>query len=81
MSYIRINTGLNEVLLKKCYDVEDGVTFYDVYDMPYAEEQLRGMYLGKFTSKYELEDDNEKKLFLDDLDEWFSEKYRLARRL
>ena len=81
MSYIRINTGINEVLLKKCYDVEDSVTFYDVYDMPYAEEQLIGMYLGEFISKYELEDNDERELFLQDLDEWFSEKYRQARRL
>ena len=81
MSYIRINTGINEVLLKKCYDVEDCVTFYDVYDMPYAEEQLTGMYLGEFTSKYELEDNDEKELFLQDLDDWFSEKYMRARSL
>ena len=79
MSYLRINTGINEVLLKKCYDVEDCVTFYDVYDMPYSEEQLTGMFLGEFTSKYELEDERE--LFLQDLDEWFSEKYMQARRL
>lgn len=70
MSYLRINTGLNEVLLKKCFDVEDNVTFYDVYDMPYCEEELTGMYLGEFASKYELEDDDEREFFLNDLDEW-----------
>ena len=70
MIYLKINTGINEVLLKKCYDVEDCVTFYDVYDMPYAEEELTGMYLGEFTSKYDLEDSDEREFFLQDLDEW-----------
>lgn len=70
MSYIRINTGINEVLLKKCYDEEDGVIYYDVYDMPYCEEELTGMYLGEFASKYELENKDEREFFLQDLDEW-----------
>jgi hypothetical protein len=70
MSYLKIDTGINEVLLKKCYDVEDCVTYYDVYDMPYCEEELTGMYLGEFASKYELEDSDEREFFLQDLDEW-----------
>ena len=69
-SFIRTNKSFNRYS-----------TFYDVYDMPYAEEQLTGMYLGEFISKYELEDNDERELFLQDLDEWFSEKYRQARRL
>lgn len=68
MSYLKIDTGLNEVLLRKCYDVEDCVTFYDVYEMPDSEEELTGMYLGEFTSKYEFEDERE--FFFQELDEW-----------
>jgi hypothetical protein len=38
--------------------------------MPYSEEELTGMYLGEFASKYELEDSDKRELFLQDLDEW-----------
>lgn len=66
--YLRIETICGEVLLKKCYDVIDCIVFYDVYDIPYSEEEVVGNYLGEFVSKYNFEEQTEQ--FKNDLDNW-----------
>lgn len=73
MSYLKINTGINEVVVRKCFSLEDNVTFYDVYDAPYYEEdgEETGMYIGEFSSLYDLEEQTE--MFYNDLDEWLKE--------
>lgn len=66
--YLRIETICGEVILEKCYDVVDCIIFYDVYDIPYSEEEVVGNYLGEFVSEYDFEEQTEQ--FKNDLDNW-----------
>ena len=64
MDYIKIN----DVVLRKCYDVNDNTSFYDVYNTPSKEEELVGNYIGEFISDYSLDENEE--LFINDLEDW-----------
>jgi hypothetical protein len=60
--------SINDVVLRKCYDIDTNTSFYDVYNKPIYEEELVGDYIGEFTTDYDL-DENED-LFIAELEDW-----------
>lgn len=66
MYYISIISS--DVVLRKCYDLNNNISFYDVYKTPCKEEDLVGDYIGEFTTNYEFDENEE--LFINDLEKW-----------
>ena len=73
MMLLRLITDFNEVLLRECYDIIEGKSYYDVYMLPSTEEEILGNYIGEFMTGYSLEDSNE--MFKEELDDWLENNF------
>lgn len=70
MGAFKVETNYGDVMVHNCYDYDTGESYYEVYEPnTYEEECGYGKFIGEFNSDYDYSNDDERALFVDDLED------------
>lgn len=68
MGAFKVETCYGDVIVRNVYDYDTGESYYEV-DKPTTDEDCGcGIYIGSFNSQYDYDDDDERELFIEDLE-------------
>lgn len=68
MGAFKVETCYGDVLVRNVYDYDTGESYYEA-DEPATDEDCGcGKYIGSFRSQYDYDDDDERELFIEDLE-------------
>lgn len=69
MGALKVETCYGDVMIRKGYDYDTGESYYEVYEPnTYEEECGYGQFIGEFHSDYVYSNDDERALFVNDLE-------------
>lgn len=69
MGAFKVETCYGDVMVRNVYDYDTGESYYEAYEPNiYEEECGYGKYIGEFHSDYDYDDNDERALFVDDLE-------------
>ena len=69
MGAFKVETCYDDVMVRNVYDYDTGESYYEAYEPNiYEEECGYGKYIGEFHSDYDYDDNDERALFVDDLE-------------
>ena len=69
MGAFKVETCYGDVMVRNVYDYDTGESYYEAYEPNiYEEECGYGKYIGEFHSQYDYDDNDERVLFVDDLE-------------
>ena len=70
MGAFKVGTCYGAVMVRNVYDYDTGESYYEAYEPNiYEEECGYGKYIGEFHSDYDYDDNDERALFVDDLED------------
>lgn len=69
MGAFKVETCYGDVIVKDVYDLDTGASYYEVYEPTTDDECGYGKYIGEFNSDYDYSNDDERALFVDDLED------------
>ena len=70
MGAFKVETYYGDVMVRNVYDYDTGESYYEAYEPNiYEEECGYGKYIGEFHSDYDYDDNDERALFVDDLED------------
>ena len=70
MGAFKVETCYGDVMVRNVYDYDTGESYYEAYEPNiYEEECDYGKYIGEFHSQYDYDDNDERALFVDDLED------------
>lgn len=70
MGAFKVETNYGDVMVRNCYDYDTGESYYEAYEPnTYEEECGYGKFIGEFNSDYDYSNDDERALFVDDLED------------
>ena len=68
MGAFKVETCYGDVMVCNVYDYDTGESYYEVYEPTTDDECGYGKYIGEFNSQYDYNDDDERDLFIEDLE-------------
>ena len=69
MGAFKVETCYGDVIVHNCYDYDTGESYYEVYEPNICDEECGyGKFIGEFHSQYDYDDNDERALFVDDLE-------------
>ena len=70
MGAFKVETCYGDVMVRNVYDYDTGESYYEAYEPNiYDEECGYGKFIGEFHSDYDYDDNDERALFVDDLED------------
>ena len=70
MATFKVETNYGNVMVRNCYDCDTNKSYYEVYEPNiYDEECGYGKFIGEFHSQYHYDENDERILFVDDLED------------
>ena len=70
MGAFKVETCYGDVMVRNVYDYDTGESYYEAYEPNiYEEECGYGKFIGEFHSDYDYDDNDERALFVDDLED------------
>ena len=77
MGAFKVETNYGDVMVRNCYDYDTGESYYEVYEPnTYEEECGYGKFIGEFNSDYDYSNDDERALFVDDLEDMLDDNFQ-----
>jgi hypothetical protein len=69
MGAFKVETCYGDVMVRNVYDYDTGESYYEAYEPTTDDECDYGKYIGEFHSDYDYDDNDERSLFVDDLED------------
>jgi hypothetical protein len=69
MGAFKVETCYGDVMVRNCYDYDTGESYYEAYEPTTDDECGYGKFIGEFHSDYDYDDNDERALFVDDLED------------